>query len=96
MMGTHWIPQRGGKGHSYIFEDEKGCLQILVFASPSSFNYLSKLGSSFQEKLGLTIMVCASIICSSCIWLLGNLIVEKAAVAAIHGSLLEYKLHTGS
>lgn len=45
--------------------------------------------------MGSTTMVCTSPICSSCIWLLGDLIAEKAAFAVIGGSFLGYRFQTG-
>lgn len=52
-MGPHRIPPKSWEESLlYIFEDEKACLQILFSASPSSINYLRKLGISFRKNMG--------------------------------------------
>lgn len=73
-MGAPWTPPKAWEGSLLcIFEDEKGGLQILFFASLSSFNHLRELGSSFPENVGLTTVTCTPTVPGSCTWLPGDL-----------------------
>ena len=80
-------PKELGKVTHTFLRTGRGCLLIVFFASPSPINCLRKLGISFQENMRFDlilvrsclrsfdlIVVCTSTVCSSCVWLSGDLL----------------------